>query len=96
MEYHLLLAKDLQFIPASLHEELAADTIEIEPMLTALIQKLTAESRSLTACGFAALCLRGESTAWQARPALRCRTGWWSPRYTSLCSLPTGAASPEQ
>jgi len=38
LEYHLLLAKDLQFLPESLHERLAADTIEIKRMLTALIQ----------------------------------------------------------
>jgi len=44
LEYHPLLAKDLQFLPASLHEKLAADAIEIKRMLTALIQKLTAES----------------------------------------------------
>jgi four helix bundle protein len=44
LEYHLLLAKDLQFLPASLHEKLAADAVEIKRMLTALIQKLTAES----------------------------------------------------
>jgi len=44
LEYHLLLAKDLQFLPASLHEKLATDAIEIKRMLTALIQKLTAES----------------------------------------------------
>jgi len=43
LEYHLLLAKDLQFLPASLHEKLAADAVEIKRMLTALIQKLTAE-----------------------------------------------------
>ena len=34
----------LQFLQASLHEKLSADTIEIKRMLTALIQKLTAES----------------------------------------------------
>jgi four helix bundle protein len=43
LEYHLLLAKDLQFLPESLHERLAADTIEIKRMLTALIHKLTAD-----------------------------------------------------
>jgi len=44
LEYHLLLAKDLQFLPATLHEKLAADAVEIKRMLTALIQELTAES----------------------------------------------------
>jgi four helix bundle protein len=44
LEYHLLLARDLQFLQPSLHEQLAADTTEIKRMLTALIQKLTAES----------------------------------------------------
>ena len=44
LEYHLLLPKDLQFLHASLHEKLAAEAIEIKRMLTALIQKLTAES----------------------------------------------------
>jgi len=43
LEYHLLLAKELQLLPASLHEKLSADTIEIKRMLTALIQKLTAD-----------------------------------------------------
>lgn len=44
LEYHLLLAKDLLLLPGPLHEKLSADTIEIKRMLTALIQKLTAES----------------------------------------------------
>jgi four helix bundle protein len=44
LEYHRLRAKDLPFLPASLHEKLAADAIEIKRILTALIQKLTAES----------------------------------------------------
>jgi len=47
LEYHLLLAKDLQFLPDTLHEKLSADTIEIKRMLTALIQKLSAESLRL-------------------------------------------------
>ena len=44
LEYHLLLARDLQFLQPSDHEKLAAEVIEIKRMLTALIQKLTAES----------------------------------------------------
>jgi four helix bundle protein len=43
LEYHLLLAKDLQFLPDTLHEKLSADVVEIKRMLTALIQKLTAD-----------------------------------------------------
>jgi len=37
LQCHLLLARDLQFLQASLDEKLAADTIEIKRMLTALI-----------------------------------------------------------
>lgn len=44
LEYHLLLARDLHLIPAAQHDQLAAETTEIKRMLTALIQKLTAES----------------------------------------------------
>jgi four helix bundle protein len=44
LEYHLLLARDLQFLQAPIYEKLATDTIEIKRMLTALIQKLRAES----------------------------------------------------
>jgi four helix bundle protein len=33
LEYHLLLAKDLQFLPATLREKLAADAVEIKRML---------------------------------------------------------------
>jgi four helix bundle protein len=42
--YHLLLAKEPQFLPATLREKLNEDAVEIKRMLTALIQKLTAES----------------------------------------------------
>jgi four helix bundle protein len=44
LEYHLLLARDLHLIEASDHEKLANETTEIKRMLTALIQKLTADS----------------------------------------------------
>ena len=44
LEYHLLLARDLRFLLPSDHEKLAQQTIEIKRMLTALIQKLNAES----------------------------------------------------
>ena len=43
LEYHLLLARDLRFLQPSDHEKLSVDVIEIKRMLTALIQKLTAE-----------------------------------------------------
>jgi four helix bundle protein len=43
-KYHLLLARDLQLIPASDHDKLALETTEVKRMLTALIQRLTAES----------------------------------------------------
>jgi four helix bundle protein len=44
LEYHLLLAKDLGFLEAAAHHKLAEQTTEIKRMLTALIQKLKAES----------------------------------------------------
>ena len=44
LEYHLLLARDLELLQESNHERLAPETTEIKRMLTALIQKLTAES----------------------------------------------------
>ncbi len=44
LEYHLLLARDLLLIPASDHDKLALETTEVKRMLTALIQKLKAES----------------------------------------------------
>jgi four helix bundle protein len=44
LEYHLLLARDLQLIPVSDHDPLALQATEIKRMLTALIQKLSADS----------------------------------------------------
>ena len=44
LEYHLLLAKDLGLLEAVEHQKLAEQTTEIKRMLTALIQKLNAES----------------------------------------------------
>lgn len=41
--YHLLLAKDLELIKPREHEELAQRTIEVKRMLTALVQKLSAD-----------------------------------------------------
>jgi len=44
LEYHLLLARDLNLIPSDDHEQLAQQTTEIKRMLTVFIQKLNAES----------------------------------------------------
>jgi len=43
LEYHLLLARDLKLVKPKDHEELAQRAIELKRMLTALIQKLTAD-----------------------------------------------------
>lgn len=43
LEYHLLLAHDLEFIHLKDYEPLAQQTVEIKRMLTALIQKLNAD-----------------------------------------------------
>jgi len=42
-EYHLLLAKDLKLIEPKDYEELAQRATEVKRMLTALLQKLTAD-----------------------------------------------------
>lgn len=44
LEYHLLLARDLHLLQTSDHDKLTLKTIEVKRMLTALIQKLSAES----------------------------------------------------
>lgn len=44
LEYHLLLAHDLEFLSVSEHKCLTRDVTEVKRMLTSLIQKLTAES----------------------------------------------------
>jgi four helix bundle protein len=44
MEYQLLLARDLKFIPAHDYEKLMQQTIEIKRMLTVFVRKLTAVS----------------------------------------------------
>jgi four helix bundle protein len=44
LEYHLLLARDLHLLEAPEHDNLAQETTEIKRMLTALMQKLNAES----------------------------------------------------
>jgi four helix bundle protein len=43
LEYHLLLAKDLKLIPPKDHAELSRRATEVKRMLTALLQKLTAD-----------------------------------------------------
>ena len=49
LEYRLLLAEDLKLIKPKDHTELSQRTIELKRMLTALLQKLTADRRSLKA-----------------------------------------------
>jgi four helix bundle protein len=44
LEYHLLLAKDLQLITETAYQELVHRTVEIKRMLTSLRQKLTTEN----------------------------------------------------
>jgi len=44
LQYHLLLARDLQLISDSDHENLANASTEVKRMLTGLMQKLNAES----------------------------------------------------
>lgn len=39
LEYHLLLARDLNLLPGETYDHLATDVIDIARMLTALIQK---------------------------------------------------------
>jgi four helix bundle protein len=43
LEYHLLLANDLEFIHRDQYEPLAQQTIDLKRMLTGLIQKLNAD-----------------------------------------------------
>jgi four helix bundle protein len=43
LEYHLLLGKDLGHIKPKDYQELSQRSIEVKKMLTALIQKLTAD-----------------------------------------------------
>ena len=40
LEYHLLLARDLNFLNISDHEQLASDLTEVKRMLTSFTQKL--------------------------------------------------------
>jgi four helix bundle protein len=43
LEYHLLLARDLDLLKASDYDRLRSETIEVKRMLTSFIQKLRAE-----------------------------------------------------
>jgi len=43
LEYHLLLARDLDLIDPRDHKDLAEQTMEVKRTLSALLQKLTAE-----------------------------------------------------
>ncbi|MBV8452682.1 MAG: four helix bundle protein [Deltaproteobacteria bacterium] len=43
LEYHLLLARDLDLIDLCDYQNLAEQTVEVKRMLSALLQKLTAE-----------------------------------------------------
>lgn len=44
MEYHLLLAKDLNLLKTKDHAELSQRAVEVKRMLAALLQKLRADS----------------------------------------------------
>ncbi len=44
LEYHLLLARDLNFLQSQTHESLDLQVTEVKRMLTSFIEKLTAES----------------------------------------------------
>lgn len=43
LEYHLLLALDLNLIPVNNHQLLSEQVVEIKRMLSGLVQKLTAD-----------------------------------------------------
>ena len=47
LEYHLLLARDLELIQPNDYELLTQQTTEIKRMLTVFVRKLTAESSPL-------------------------------------------------
>jgi four helix bundle protein len=44
LEYHLLLAHDLNFLKAADYQRLVEDATRVKRMLTSLIQKLRADS----------------------------------------------------
>ena len=43
LEYHLLLAHDLNYLGLPLYERLAKDAVEVKRMLTGLLKSLKAE-----------------------------------------------------
>jgi len=44
LEYHLLLAHDLDLVKPENHNALENDTVEVKKMLASLLQKLRADS----------------------------------------------------
>jgi|SRR5579864_2108463 four helix bundle protein len=44
LEYHLLLARDLELLKAPDHQRLSDEAVELKRMLTSLMQKLRADS----------------------------------------------------
>ncbi len=44
VEYHLLLAKDLEYLSETIYSQLNAQIIEIKKMLTSFVKKLKADS----------------------------------------------------
>jgi hypothetical protein len=49
LEDHLLLSRDLERMEASDYQRLSGEVVEVKRMLAWLLQKLRADSRSLTA-----------------------------------------------
>ena len=45
LEYHLVLAVDLGFIPSDVHSCLEASVIDVKRMLTGLVRRLVADNR---------------------------------------------------
>jgi four helix bundle protein len=43
LEYHFLLARDLGFMAAEIHEQMSSQVVEVKRMLASLIQKLKAD-----------------------------------------------------
>lgn len=46
LEYHLLLARDLQFLEQKAHDRLTASVCEVKQMLSALVQKVRSDRRA--------------------------------------------------
>jgi four helix bundle protein len=49
LEYHLLLAHDLGFLPKRAYEDVASGLVEVKRMLSGLIRKITDDTESWTA-----------------------------------------------